>query len=103
MTSPVETKWTPGPWFVEGLIVTTFGGANQLARFLFGKFKGPEEAAANARVSAAAPELYEALNRCEPHIEAAVIFFAERFPDQDADIFEVLRLLRAALAKAVTP
>lgn len=57
-----ETKFTAAPWVLaEPTVVTTIGGANQIAICEHGKFKGLEEARANARLIASAPELLEAL------------------------------------------
>lgn len=72
-----EPKWTPGPWrlttsYPPGQWVissrTAFGpGERQhrdVGRYFGGRTTDPDEEAANARLIAAAPELYEALAAC---------------------------------------
>ena len=72
-----ETKHTPGPWRISGGSATTVQadyrainseGGVLIARALgypnSGYFPSDDEATANARLIAAAPELLESLERC---------------------------------------
>ena len=72
-----ETKHTPGPWRISGESATTVQadyrainseGGVLIARALgypnSGYFPSDDEATANARLIAAAPELLESLERC---------------------------------------
>ena len=91
-----ETPWTEGPWFVErdfDIRAPDCGTVN--------------EGKANARLCAAAPELYAALMECaddlEAEIEARYPPAIREYPGEkrryDRDIAVVHRA-RAALAKA---
>jgi hypothetical protein len=88
-----KATYTPGPWIAEGVEVT--------AGVMFvadcdgrGDVKRQEVSKANARLIAAAPDMYEALEEA--------LSFLEGFEDCDnpEDVPEALDMVRAALAKA---
>lgn len=62
-----EKKWTPGPWVTVRFVdddddIFTIGHKRGgIARMILHSQKQKDDAAANARLIAAAPELYEAL------------------------------------------
>lgn len=98
-------KWTPGPWRAEPmgkvfairpgqtgfLLVSTCDSIG----YDSGKYLG--EAEADARLIAAAPELFEALEKC--------LDLAENSDGQSvsARLCAIVDTARAALAKAVQP
>jgi len=100
-------KFTPGPWRVisnspTDIYVRDDGGL--IARGATPTFYPDQhdryvaelaEYAANARLIASAPELYEALQRCVAHMTDHPMF-----NDPDAGECETLRIARAALLKA---
>jgi hypothetical protein len=91
-----ETKHTPGPWIASGAKVldkrqTLLADVHQTA-----SRPSADESAANARLIAAAPELYEALRVL---LDAAESLLRETGGVEPAG----LRMARAALARAVTP
>lgn len=61
-----ETKWTPGPWHVEGNASSTIAarhdGRAEISEACATGDMTYEEMRANAALIAAAPELYEALD-----------------------------------------
>ncbi len=86
-----EPKWTPGPWSAHE---AKFGWEVVVGeRPLYGKsitgWGAVSTTEANARLIAAAPELYEALEALRPYFEG------EHYPDHPHCV-----LIRAALAKA---
>lgn len=97
------TKWTPGPWHhgffrnpgadprFAGCDIAADGGTNIGLAYFQRDEHTPEECKANARLIAAAPELYEAL--------AAVVKAADDYPFSHTS-FVVHPWMRAALAKA---
>jgi hypothetical protein len=56
----IVSEFTPGPWVAHGSYINPSGGPPSVAVTLFDTEDG-----ANARLIAAAPELYEALERIE--------------------------------------
>lgn len=95
-----ETKFTPGPLAVEFedavMIRDASGGVTAILGKLSGRGEGPlrspGEVAANARLYAAAPDLYAALERALNFIENAEV-------ELDATLASG-EVARAALAKA---
>jgi hypothetical protein len=100
-----ETKWTPGPWVVEGTASATVAarhdGAAEIAEVIATGSMTHGERRANARLIAAAPDLYAAL--------AALAAEVETIPDAMARIAPEVRVgrdnpaldrARAALARA---
>jgi len=96
----METKHTPGPW-EQG--TQTRGSTTLVARietgFAVAEMRNVhfrEEAEANARLIAAAPELLEAL-------QLAYSVLMDCIPDADCDLYkrDARRKARAAIAKAI--
>jgi len=83
-----ETRWTPGPWHADREF-DICGEDGHVIADCFGK-------PANARLMAAAPELYEALAKLVPRFERAC---AHAGSDEEF-IAEATATARAALAKA---
>ena len=85
-----DAKWTPGPWkahFAEAYVVT---GPDRGRVAMMMNLKGPhgmggrrsgDEAAANARLIAAAPDLYKALQDCLDVLEHGLCSPAEARPE----------------------
>src|SRR4051812_36082664 len=94
--NPAErTAHTPGPWLAEANDSSVFDSeGREVADCLTFPFSG-EVAEANARLIAAAPELYEVLREAERQIE----YLPNRF-EPPANVNQVLTRIRAALAKA---
>src|SRR5687768_8810194 len=110
-----EPKWTPGPWRPrdEGppetdvcgpdgrLLATAFPnvdhGSEPPGLWLV---KSIPEAEANARLIAAAPELYEALEFIFDHIADKERGPRDLYPAFGLDASRALEMARAALAKA---
>ena len=61
-------RWTPGPWFVRGFHIWQELHRDKTSRGRIADatlvWRGSEETDANAHLIAAAPDLYEALERC---------------------------------------
>jgi hypothetical protein len=95
-------SWTPGPWHVSSTHLAAAydigaeNGAN-IARVSGPTENGAEEFRANARLIAAAPDLYEALKRCVEYFD---IRYARRLPGQNDDYCDNVDRVNAALAKA---
>jgi hypothetical protein len=93
-----KTKFTPGPWEAQGLYIMftnadtkQFDWVAKVERFT-GKYK--HEEAANAALIAAAPELYEALEKITAHMLA-------QFPWALSEpLNSIMKASNAALAKA---
>ena len=113
----METKYTPGPWQVEGYdpahkesngvqVVVVFSQTHEVARCRYNCCAGLplERADANARLIAAAPELVEALGElctdlAESHAEE--LDAAHYGDDPDSCLYcRHLAAARAAIAKA---
>lgn len=112
-----ETKWTPGPWKAtrsepaEGYDcwwITANLGSN-LEKELASVSGGVSTSGPNARLIAAAPELYEALNalvQADDSRETFALFGLADSVDNDGDTYQseglatVLRRARSALSKA---
>jgi hypothetical protein len=103
----VTRRWTPGPWSLTTseppgqwvMSSDTAMGPGRLQRQDVGRFMGgsttpPETAEANARLIAAAPELYDAL------VAAVALLRAFVHEDTDRLAAAVLSGARAALVKA---
>lgn len=111
-----ETKWTPGPWPLE-TVETSVGSCHKIGAFpsagvrkqvpacvyadrlrpgLDDRNPIAVELLANARLIAAAPELYEALEHCEN----LLMRYEINRVDGGAIADEALTKIRAALAKA---
>lgn len=90
-----ETKFTPGPWKVaEG---GTRIVAGQFTFFLGAKIGAyPEEWQADARLIAAAPRLYEALEKALPYLRSHMALT----PDDGPGDRIALDFAEAALAEA---
>lgn len=89
-----ELKATPGPWFVEDFDVHALvDGRSRLVAEVSapGKATTPHTLPANARLIAAAPEMYEALR--------ALVGMLSGFPDV-GDVPTTIDSALAALAKA---
>jgi hypothetical protein len=59
-----ETKWTPGPWEIASYSASTVKAGKQVIAIVYGdhpKCEPDERQAANTKLIAAAPDLYEAL------------------------------------------
>jgi|SRR5690554_2753947 len=58
-----KTNWTPGPWVIKHISDAPPCGIVEVAnhRYIYTEGRGFDEAASNAHLIAAAPELYEAL------------------------------------------
>ena len=93
-----DAKFTKGPWFAEKAFVYALNdqGTNRFFAGVQDAFTPKSELEANARLIAAAPELYEALYEC------ATLLSALTGPD-DAIASTVLSMAHDALAKAVSP
>ena len=109
-----ESKWTPGPWVVQTCAVSSVlylaAGAWPFGSTICELEDEPREGTreANARLIAAAPELYAGLVELLDETEAGLIAsassrsgrddddFREEFPDD----YERCKRLRAVLAKA---
>ena len=102
-----ETKHTPGPWRISGESATTVQadyrainseGGVLIARALgypnSGYFPSDDEAAANARLIAAAPELLEALEALRDNVGTCICY------DESAREFNAWEMAKAAIAKA---
>src|SRR6185369_4458802 len=90
-----ETKWTPGPWQVEAAYpddVRAVGGVSPVAQaYVVPANQGGAAARrANARLIAAAPDLYEACEAALEYSEAS----------EGGGYTSLNKQLRAALAKA---
>ena len=104
-----ERAWTKGPWFVcpderndawrPGL---TIGSVPNGARICDVFALAHEDfGTANARLIAAAPDLYEALSAMDRVIESVwAVAHSRDFTDEET---AALRMMRAALAKAEAP
>jgi hypothetical protein len=106
-----ETKWTPGPWranlhHTQESAGRTYGwinGGGQIVP-LAGVTLGVEgcsqdEGRANARLIAAAPELYAELERVTGHLET---WTRDHAHECTAEIDSAIHCARAALDKAST-
>jgi len=108
MTPPLHPQgegWTKGPWEVRqsqiGTLYVSSTEGREVARVIFRPF-GEHEA--NARLIAAAPDLYEALSDAVMFIEL-VRLRARREGDtqQEIEAQDALRNAQSALTKARTP
>jgi hypothetical protein len=89
-----EPRWTPGPWTAHAFLV--MAGYDRITH-TGGNLPPPRahESQANARLIAAAPELYEALEAAEHHLKETLA--GPRWIDD----CPVLRQVQLALAKAI--
>jgi len=109
MTEDAKPKWTPGPWtsvparkIVDGIvdyigavdygIAADVGGKKEIIAEAFGQVSKDEftPAVGNANIIAAAPELYEALEKITNYY----------LPPVNPEFAEVWNAARAALRKA---
>lgn len=107
-----NTKHTPGPWYVNTARevagcngdVAVVNEDNGIVAAAFARFAKPEETLANARMLAAAPELYEALADCYVLALAWASTYAEShglpMGEQAEPHATILKNSRAALRKA---
>ncbi len=106
---PAETKWTRGPWRIECVsdaVRVVIGAGRQ--KIILGRFNPKQlreaETTANARLAAAAPDLYEALqNSLDTIEEMFTALHKEResvYTWQDFQEAPEMKQITAALAKA---
>jgi hypothetical protein len=95
------TRHTAGPWTQHGTLVTKEGRDYEYHLATVRGIVPYDEAWANARLIAAAPELLEALQWCVNHLEQ--IAFRD-YPDSmpEARMFNSVRNARVAIAKATS-
>jgi hypothetical protein len=99
-----ETKFTPGPWMPPAshkdltVWATKNDRTEMIASASTNQWCKEDEANANAKLIAAAPDLLEALRLALPYIEGA---YECAFPDSDENN-NVLEAAKAAIAKATT-
>lgn len=90
-----DAKYSPGPWKShpiekrQGLPYVPVSAETLIARVYSKHFGDDAQAAANGRLIAAAPELFEALD--------SILWAEDKQPDHRPD---AIRLARAAIAKA---
>lgn len=93
----MERRWTPGPWAVSGIycIKAVIDGSSYVISEAFGRVseRTRPNAEANARLIAAAPELYEAL-------EDALKGWLATTSEPGLNLGEIEKKMKAALAKA---
>lgn len=97
-SAPSVDRFTPGPWTAHTFMVKA--GHDKICQTGYSSSLGPHrshEAAANARLIAAAPEMYAALD----HVEAVLSIVMPR--SHMKEYLETLDEVRAALAKASSP
>ena len=89
-----ETRWTPGPWKVNPKTPSTVVTPDGMISVSWSSTDGHYErlAEANANLIAAAPDLYDALDRC--------LNFIENTEGEIGATLECGDKARAALAKA---
>ena len=103
-----ETKWTPGPWVYdpdfepedEPVIWTAGDIADAVAYLSTSAPNSDEEIVANAHLIAAAPELYEALERAKQCVATHDHAFEESVTEFEALLKCWLKDANAALAKS---
>lgn len=91
-----DAKHTPGPWVNHGCYIYRVGTDGKrtgpaIANTRVDEFITPEEEEQNARLIAAAPELYEALR---------TMVDAFPFTDESAGQYDAVQVAREAIAKA---
>lgn len=92
----MDTKHTPGPWSLKDDISLVVGPSADPAGDPVATIEGhPEEAFANARLIAAAPDLLAALR--------ALVEYEDDAPPDGSRGAEVYNQARAAIAKATNP
>ena len=105
-----ETKWTPGPWHwdsdpvqndpynrVRYRVVTK---GKTITQVYYSSYEGgPTNAEADAKLIAAAPDLYEALKRARNSLATAIQANVEA-PDFNVNDHVVIKQIDAALVKA---
>ena len=89
-----ERKWTPGPWEADGCFIDANRCMEQVCNTL-SSVNGRNFA--DARLIAAAPDLYEALESAE---ESIATFMGVHGYPMDSGAGDILRQVSAALAKA---
>lgn len=99
-----EIKYTPGPWrsrlstnAAKALNVEAGTLGHNIALVNRHGNKNLQEAAANARLIAAAPDMLAALNKCD---SAFVAWQVGQIPGRPEDILALITEVRAAIAKA---
>lgn len=117
-----EPKWTAGPWRVEQDTTLIWGNCNPDDRTNYGMgypimecritpcanwAKGPDadEGEANARLIAAAPDMYKALESAIEQVRAELNYLIEQGPPKEwkGDAYRLSQIVNAgdaALAKA---
>jgi hypothetical protein len=103
--APAKPAWTPGPWVAQKAPhgpIDIFDGRGRDVVTVYGGGVGAEDQNGNARLIAAAPELYEALLKAEQFISNGVELGFIRMPDVETpdSAHDTLPAVRAALAKA---
>lgn len=101
-----KSKHTPGPWYQAIIDHRRWvsqqpeGGTYWIAEVASGVIGDEEEA--NARLIAAAPDLFDALVECERDLSKAVAIMPRRYCNQKDNqrCEELLEMVRAAIAKA---
>ena len=96
-------KWTPGQWRAttrqgswDWVVYTKDDPNIEICQMFHDGTDENEIGEANAHLVAAAPELYEALDRAREKLQT----FASEHPDPGPDTWAVLDEIRAVLAKA---
>ena len=99
------SKHTPGPWFAQAGYLTIYnlsdgnvGTTCAIAKVLRDQ-PGDDQAEANARLIAAAPELYDAAENALDTLLSCCVA-GDGVDDRDA-ILEAQQMLRAAIRKAM--
>ena len=103
-----ETKFTPGPWIVDGSVIR--GDSDHIGRTVavastlnvawpYGR-RATKEEPYNAHLIAAAPELYEALEDCITALEPYDDIKPRDWKTDRENMRRVYQSARAALAKA---
>ena len=103
----MSEKFTPGPWkFGKELTARTgewlisLDRANHRGMQIAETRQGSGDESANARLIAAAPDMYAALKAARRFIENGIEFGAIRMPDAPDPALDTLPTIIAALAKA---
>jgi hypothetical protein len=97
------SKFTPGPWHVQGVCETTVVDKHRnIIAEIEGDYDDPDHLTfmvANARLIAAAPDLVEALRDAIDCVKEWAAYASEYFQDKHALVGDLARL-RAVLEKA---
>jgi len=101
----MKTQFTPGHWYHDGFVVehATNGECDLYLEVLSGAGGYDYDLAkTNATLIAAAPEMFEALERAEQHLSAMADITTSTYGAETLSVrySESLQLIRSALAKA---